>query len=212
MNTSTSSISADINPLLLIDWVIAMKKFFTLATLLLCMMISTSAFAASKDSAAEQRRQVDWLSTQTLEKLYAKYPHAKRVINECYAWATLSNSGVKVFLVGSSHGRGLAYNNQTGEKVYLRMKELSAGLGIGAKEYNLIFLLNTRDAWENFIAGKTRFAVSAEASADDGVRGGTIEGADYVAPGVWVFQMTTKGLALEATLKGTKIYKDKNLN
>ena len=186
-----------------------MRKIFALI-LMLCMLVTATAFAA--DSVAEKRRQVDELSAKTLQKLYAKYPHAQRVINECYAYATLSNSGVKVLFIGSSHGRGVAINNQTGEKVYLRMKELSAGLGIGAKEYNLIFLLNTPEAWENFIVGKTRFGASAEASADDGVSGGTIEGAEYVAPGVWVFQMTTKGLALEATLKGTKIYKDKKLN
>ena len=188
-----------------------MKKFLAL-TLLSCLF-ATTAFAASKDSAAEQRWQIDQLSAKTLDKLYAKYPHARRIIEEeCYAWATLSNSGVKVLFVGSSHGRGLAYNNRTGEKVYLHMKELSAGLGLGAKEYNLIFLINTREAWDNFIAGKTRFGAAAEASANDGVSGGSIEGAEYVAPGVWVFQMTTKGLALEATLKGTKIYKDKKLN
>ena len=185
-----------------------MKKFLAL-TVLLCMFAAT-AFAA--DSKAEQRWEVDQLSAKTLQKLYEKYPHAERVIGECYAYATLSNSGVKVLFIGSSHGRGVAINNETGEKVYLRMKELSAGLGFGAKEYNLIFLLNTRDAWENFIAGKTRFGAAAEASANDGVSGGSVEGAEYVAPGVWVFQMTTKGLALEAALKGTKIYKDKNLN
>ncbi len=190
-----------------------MKKFFAALTVLMCLVMMTTVNAASKSSVAEQRRQVDELSQRTLEKLYAKYPHAKRIIeNECYAWATLSNSGVKVLFIGSSHGRGVAVNNQTGERVYLRMKELSAGLGLGAKEYNLIFLINTKDAWDNFIVGKTRFGASAEASADDGVSGGTIEGAEYVAPGVWVFQMTTKGLALEATLKGTKIYKDKKLN
>lgn len=188
-----------------------MKKFFAALTVLMCLLTASTAIAA-KDSAAEQRWQIDQLSAKTLDKLYAKYPHARRVIENCYAWATLSNSGVKVLFIGSSHGRGVAVNNQTGERVYLRMKELSAGLGLGAKEYNLIFLLNTPDAWENFIVGKTRFGASAEASADDGYSGGTIEGAEYVAPGVWVFQMTTKGLALEATLKGTKIYKDKKLN
>lgn len=188
-----------------------MKKFLVTLTVLMCLLTATTAFAA-KDSAAEQRWQIDQLSAKTLDKLYAKYPHARRVIDNCYAWATLSNSGVEVLFIGSSHGRGVAVNNRTGERVYLRMKELSAGLGIGAKEYNLIFLINTPEAWENFIVGKTRFGASAEASADDGYSGGTIEGAEYVAPGVWVFQMTTKGLALEATLKGTKIYKDKKLN
>ena len=190
-----------------------MKRFFMLATVLLCMFTVTTAFASSKDSVAEQRRQINALHDKTLAKLYKKYPHARRIIEEeCYAYATLSNSGVKVLLFGSSHGRGLAYNYQTGEKVYLRMKELFAGLGLGAKEYDLIFLINTRQAWDDFIAGKTRFGASAEASANDGVSGGSFEGADYVAPGVWVYQMTTKGLALEATLKGIKIYKDKKLN
>lgn len=191
---------------------INVKKIFAVLTVLMCLVTMTTVCSA-KDSVAEQRRQIDELSQKTLEKLYAKYPHAQRIIeSKCYAWATLSNSGVKVLFIGSSHGRGVAVNNQTGERVYLRMKELSAGLGLGAKEYNLIFLINTKDAWENFIVGKTRFGASAEASADDGVSGGTVEGAEYVAPGVWVFQMTTKGLTLEATLKGTKIYKDKKLN
>ena len=176
------------------------------------MLTAVPALAASNNSVAEQRWKVDQLSAKTLEKLYAKYPHAHRVIGECYAYATLSNSSVEVLFVGSSHGRGIAYNNQTGEKVYLRMEGVSAGLGLGAKEYNLIFLINTPDAWENFIAGKTRFGASVEAVADDSVNGGEIEGADYAAPGVWIFQMTTKGLELDATFKGIKIYKDKKLN
>lgn len=186
-----------------------MKKFFMALAVLLCLTTATTVFAATP---AEQRRQIDELSRKTLDKLYAKYPHAERVINECYAWATLSNTGVKVLFFGSGHGRGLAVNNETGERVYLHMEEVSAGLGVGAREYDLIFLINTPDAWDDFISGKTRFGASAEASADDGVSGGTIEGAEYVAPGVWAFQMTTKGLALEAMLEGIKIHKDKNLN
>lgn len=190
-----------------------MKKFFMLATVLLCMFTVTTAFADSKDSVVEQRRQINKLHDKTLAKLYEKYPKAQRIIeNECYAYATLSSTSIKLGIFGSSHGRGLAYNYQTGETVYLHMEELSAGFGLGAKEYDLVFLINTREAWDDFIAGKTRFGASAEASADDGVSGGTIEGADYVAPGVWIYQMTTKGLALDAMLKGTKIYKDKELN
>ena len=186
-----------------------MKKFFAMLTVLLCMVTASTVFAAS---VAEQRAQIDELHEKTLQKLYAKYPHAQRVINECYAYATLSNTGIKIGLFGEAHGRGEAINNQTGEKVYLHMEELSAGLGLGAKEYDLIFLINTREAWDKFINGETRFGASAEASVDDGVSGGTLEGAEYVAPGVWAFQMTTKGLALEATLDGIKIYADKKLN
>lgn len=189
-----------------------MKKFFAALSVLLCLLMFSTVTEAAKGSVAEQRKQIEELNQRTLKLLYEKYPHAQRVINECYAWATLSNTGMKLGLFGSSHGRGLAINNETGERVYLRMEEQSVGLGVGVKEYDLVFLINTREAWDNFIIGKIRFGASAEASANDGVNGDSVEGASYVAPGVWVFQMTTKGLALEASLKGTKIFKDKKLN
>ena len=32
------------------------------------------------------------------------------------------------------------------------------------------------------------------------------------APGIFVYQMTTKGLAVELSLKGTNYYRDKKLN
>lgn len=86
-----------------------MKKFFVMAAVLLFMFTVATAFAA-KQSADEQRRQIDALSDKTLAQLYSKYPKAQRIIeNECYAYATLSNSGVKVLFVGSSHGRGIAH-------------------------------------------------------------------------------------------------------
>ena len=188
-----------------------MKKLLSL--LMLALLISTStALAKFDNSASQQRAEVRHMAAETLERLYQKYPNARRVIKECYAYATLSNTGVKVLLFGTSHGRGLAVNNQTREEVFMRMKEVSGGLGLGAKEYDLVFVFDDKEAWDSFISGKTRFGGSAEATASDGVSGGSVEGADIAAKGTWIYQMTTKGLTLEATLKGTKFYKDKKLN
>ena len=37
-------------------------------------------------------------------------------------------------------------------------------------------------------------------------------GALSVSPGIWLYQLTDDGLALELTAKGTKYYKDAGLN
>jgi hypothetical protein len=37
-------------------------------------------------------------------------------------------------------------------------------------------------------------------------------GAMSVSPGIWLYQLTDDGLALELTAKGTKYYKDDALN
>lgn len=191
-----------------------MKKWITLlmTTLLFCLLTATTFAAASPDKIDKQRAEIDTLSEQALQRLYTKVPSAQNVIKNCYAYATLSNTGIKLGLFGDAHGRGLAVNNATGEKVYMRMKEMGIGLGLGVKEYDLIFVIGTEKAWNSFIAGDIKFASSADASASDGQAGGSIDGASIAANGVWVYQITKKGLALEASIKGTKIYADKKLN
>lgn len=191
-----------------------MKKMLTLlmATLLVCLMSATAFAATSQDKIDRQRAEIDTLSEKALHRLYEKIPSAQNVIKNCYAYATLSNTGIKLGILGDAHGRGLAVNNTTGEKVYMRMKEMGIGLGIGIKEYDLIFVIGTEKAWNSFISGDLKFASSADASASDGQAGGAIDGASIAANGVWVYQITKKGLTLEASISGTKIYADKKLN
>ena len=191
-----------------------MKKILTLllTTMFVCLMSATALAATNQEKIDKERAQIESLADKALQNLYEKVPSSKNVIKNCYAYATLSNTGIKLGILGDAHGRGLAINNTTGEKVYMRMKEMGIGIGLGVKEYDLIFVIGTEKAWNAFIAGDLKFASSAEASASDGQAGGAIEGASIAANGVWVYQMTKKGLALDASIKGTKIYADKKLN
>ena len=189
-----------------------------MTALVLCLM-TTVVFAADTDKSekeqakiVKERAKIDELSEKALANLYEKVPSAERVIENCYAYATLSNTGMKLGIFGDAHGRGLAVNNETGERLYMRMKEMGVGIGLGVKEYDLIFVIGTETAWNSFISGDIKFASSAEAAANDGVTGDSMEGASIAANGVWVYQMTKKGLSLDASIKGTKIYPDKKLN
>ena len=104
-------------------------------------------------------------------------------------------------------------NNETGEEVFLRMQEGQAGLGLGVKEYALIFICDTPEAWEGVVRSSGwKASGAATAAANDGVNGDSFEGAAVVGDGIWVYQLTTKGLALELAIKGTRIYPDKDLN
>ena len=120
-----------------------------LTALVLCLM-TTAVFAADTDKSekeqakiakeqakiVKERAKIDELSEKALANLYEKVPSAERVIENCYAYATLSNTGMKLGIFGDAHGRGLAVNNETGERLYMRMKEMGIGLGLGVKEYD----------------------------------------------------------------------------
>jgi hypothetical protein len=62
----------------------------------------------------------------------------------------------------------------------------------------------TNSGWE--------FGAQTTAAAKTSDGGGSLEGAVAVSPGVWMYQLTDKGLALELTGKGTKYSKDDELN
>lgn len=49
-------------------------------------------------------------------------------------------------------------------------------------------------------------------SSKSGDAGAAYQGAISISPGVWLYQLTDQGLALELTVKGTKYYKDDELN
>ncbi len=184
-------------------------RLFALTFALLLLGVS-SVFAASLD---EERAELQEKREWTLAKLYEEIPSAQYAVENSYGYAVLNNTGFKILVFGSAHGRGTAVNNETGEEVFLRMKEGQAGLGIGVKEYALIFVFDTPEAWEGFVRSSGwKASGAATAAASDGVNGDSFEGAVMAGDGIWVYQLTTKGLALELAIKGTRIYPDKDLN
>lgn len=161
---------------------------------------------------AKEKGEIDALSQKILTRLYAKQPNAQNVIKKCYGYATIGATGTQFGILGDSHGRGIAINNETGEKIYLSMKEYKLGIGIGIKEFDLIFVFATPDAWKLLTNGKFKFGGEAEAAATDNINGASLEGAVAVDKGMWVYQSTTKGLTVGLNLKGLDIYPNKKLN
>lgn len=189
-----------------------MKKFFSQLILFALVLMTASTVFAAKATPDEQRAELDKMSEQVLERIYKKYPAAESIMKDVYAYSTISASSVKFGFFGDDRGRGVAVNNETGKRVYLKMKEVSVGVSVGAKEYDLLFLIANKEAWDNFVSGKIKFGSEVSAQASDGVNGSTFADATLVAKGIWVYQLDKKGLAFELSLKGAKISPYKKLN
>lgn len=189
-----------------------MKKIFSQLILFALILMTASTVFAAKATPDEQRAELDKMSEQVLERIYKKYPAAESIMKDVYAYSTISASSVKFGFFGDDRGRGVAVNNETGKRVYLKMKEVSVGVSVGAKEYDLLFLIANKEAWDNFVSGKIKFGSEVSAQASDGVNGSTFADATLVAKGVWVYQLDKKGLAFELSLKGAKISPYKKLN
>jgi hypothetical protein len=76
----------------------------------------------------------------------------------------------------------------------------------------VIFAFETEKAFTDFINSGWEAKAEADAAAKTSKEGGAYSGATNLGNGIWVYQITKEGLALQATLQGTKYYKDDELN
>ena len=182
--------------------------------LVLALLLSPAlAFAADKNDKAEKERQdIQKMEKDVLARLYAAQPAAKGTIEKAAGYAVFSNFGMKILVAGSGSGKGVAVDRKTGQRTYMRMGELQAGIGIGVKKFQVVFVFESADKLNAFINQGWEFGGQTTAAATTGDQGAAMAGAMSVQPGVWMYQLTDKGLAVEATVKGTKYWKDSDLN
>jgi lipid-binding SYLF domain-containing protein len=76
----------------------------------------------------------------------------------------------------------------------------------------VVFVFESKKVFNDFINSGWEFGGQSTAAAKLDDEGVAFAGAVTVSPGVWIYQLTEDGLALEITVKGTKYMKDDNLN
>lgn len=152
------------------------------------------------------------MRSETLDKLYKVHPLAKVAIQNSVGYAVFSNVGINVILLSLAGGSGVAHDNRTNKDTYMNMVSGGIGLGLGVKDFRGIFVFTTDKAFRQFVESGWDADLQADAAAKAGTKGGAFAGAITVAPGVELYQLTETGLALQATIQGTKYFKDKALN
>ena len=166
----------------------------------------------AKDSPDQRKEKTRKMAASTLDDLYKLHPGAQEAIQKSAGYAVFNNMGANVLLLSTARGAGMAVNSKTGQHTYMKMVSVGGGLGLGVKDYRVIFAFETEQALASFINSGWDASGQADAAAKAGKTGGAYSGATSVAPGVWVYQITKNGLALQLTLQGTKYYKDDDLN
>ncbi|MEA9601912.1 YSC84-related protein [Polynucleobacter sp. MG-28-Ekke-A2] len=170
------------------------------------------SFFGQDKTVAEQRQDILIKNQAILKQLYEAQPKAKELIEKSVGYATFSNFGMKILIAGGGTGSGVVINKANKKPVYMNMAEVQAGLGLGIKSFQNIFVFETEAAMNDFINSGWTFGGQITAAAKYEKDGGAYQDATVVAPGVLMYQLTDSGLAAEITGKGTKYYKNTDLN
>jgi lipid-binding SYLF domain-containing protein len=192
------------------------KKLFVLTmtiTFVLSFAVTvTPLWSASKEEIKQKKADIQKMAKETLSHLYKVQPSAKKAISKSAGYAVFSNFGTKIFFAGGGSGKGVVYDKKTKKETFMKMIEVQAGLGMGIKKFKLVWVFENHTDVNKFINSGWEFGGQTSAAAKLGDQGSAFAGAMSVSPGIWLYQLTDEGLALELTGKGTKYYKDDELN
>lgn len=178
----------------------------------LCFITIPPWPAFGEDKIAKERADIRKMARDTLTRLYKAQPSARKSVERGAGYAVFSNFGMKIGIAGGGRGKGVAFVNATKKETFMKMIEVQAGLGMGIKKFRLVWVFENSKDLDNFINSGWELGAQTTAAATASGKGEAFAGAMSISPGVWLYQLTDDGLALELTAKGTKYYKDDKLN
>ena len=108
-------------------------------------VLAQDAKKAEKQAAIRKEAQA------TLDKLYQTHPAAKSMIPKAAGYAAFDNFGMNLFLLSTAKGKGIAVANQGKNETFMKMLSVGGGLGIGVKDFRVVFVFESPQALENFI-------------------------------------------------------------
>jgi lipid-binding SYLF domain-containing protein len=157
------------NPCLKAGKMKTLRTHTLIAAMLICLLAMT-AYAA--DPKIEKKQQnIRTMSQDTLQKLYRADPEAKGVVEKAAGYAVFSNLGVKILVAGSGNGKGMAVDNKDKREIFMKMLELQAGLGMGVKKFQVVFVFNNAKAFNSFVKSGWQFGGQSTAAAKIGDKG-----------------------------------------
>jgi lipid-binding SYLF domain-containing protein len=178
----------------------------------LVLFANTDAVAEEEMTSAElkeesKRVKIDEVAKETLDKLFAENAKAKSLHDESVGWAVFDNTKVAFGLSGGG-GNGVAVSKTSGRKAYMKMGTGGVGLGLGVNKYQIVFLFQDEQTLKNFIEKGWQADAGATASAGREAA----EAKTNFTNGLAIYQLTEKGLMLNADIAGTKYWLNDNLN
>jgi len=189
-----------------------MNKIISLLILAVAMTTASGCATTSTPNSKEQKRQsIQSMKSDVLNELYALKPDVRSQISNAPGYAVFSNVNINIILASFGGGYGVVKNNGTGKNTYMRMGEVGVGFGAGVKDFRAVMVFHNQKALARFIDFGWAFGAQADAAAKASDKGAAASG-EAIIDNITIYQITKSGLALQATIKGTKFWKDGSLN
>ena len=152
------------------------------------------------------------LRDRTLKELIDGRPEVRDEIAKAVGYAVFDGTQLNLVLYVGASGVGILVDNKDGSETFMGMKRAGTGPGVGFKDYRQVMVFKSRALFDQFRSVGADVSASADAAAKVGGKGASLDGNVSFNPQLSVYQMTDRGLVLQANWGGLAYYPDSALN
>jgi hypothetical protein len=182
---------------------------------LACCAVLVSAFGCAAPKGETPQAQRDYalsMKDRALDTVYAKRPEAKSAVESAPGYMAIEGIAWGVGFLGSGGGYGVAVDNATKQVTYVRLFHMMPGFGIAGKGYKELVVFEDAETFKKFATGKWDTGGNAEAAFNFGDTGGSALASGSFDKKVKVYEVTSDGIVLRASIPISKYSWDKKLN
>lgn len=190
----------------------SLTRFAFAGTLGAAALFAGGCATTQGDTIDERRDFVADMHDETLQDLYRERPEAREKLQNAPGYGVFSTIDTNVILLATGGGYGALVDNATGETTYMRMGEVGVGPGIGLKDTRLVLVFHNDQTLHDFAESGWEFGGSADATAEAGDQGGGADTRGGFSRDIEIYQLTESGVSLQATIRGTRFWRDDELN
>ena len=165
------------------------------------------AISGDEEDPATLRARIDRSAAEAIERLTAGDPVARERYQASAGYAVFDTSRLSL-LITTGFGSGVAVDRAADRRTYMKMATGGLNLGYGVQSYRVVFLFPDKVSFDDFVTNGWTADAEATAAANED----TGDAALRLKNGVSVYKLDEQGVALSATLSGTKYWQDADLN
>ena len=121
--------------------------------------------SSAKDTPDQKREKTRKMASATLVELYKLQPASRAAIAKSAGYAVFDNMGTNVLVLSTARGSGIAVDSKTNQETFMKMASAGVGLGMGVKDYRVIFVFETPQALSQFLNSGWEASGQADAAA-----------------------------------------------
>ena len=168
----------------------------------------------SASEIAKKRQEILTMRDETLKRLYKVKPSVRNEIAKADGYAVFDANQTNIVLLVAGAGNGVLIDNASGQQTFMKMRRLGTGPGLGFKKYKQVLVFKSRKLVDTFKTVGADVTASGDATfkLSEHQDGKGVDHAVSLDPMISVYQITDRGVLLQANWGGMAYLPDSSLN